>query len=93
MSVGSAGCGIRGQNSQRPSISRAGSRVIAATKADAMPMAPTGPSERLEFRSESSRQSRPMMTVPALAAIGSRQARQATLTAVQVDSTLVSSSR
>ena len=34
-----------------------------------------------------------MITVPALAAIGSRQARQATLMAVQVESTRVSSSR
>ena len=76
---------MRGQNSQRPAISSAGSRVIAATNADAMPMAPTGPSERLEFRSDSSRHSNPMMTVPALAAIGSRQARQARVMAVQVD--------
>ena len=84
---------MRGQNSHRPAMSSAGSSVIAATNDDAMPIAPTGPSERLEFRSDSSRQSSPMITVPALAAMGSMQARQARPIAVAFDSTSVSSSR
>ncbi len=75
----SATWGIRGQKIQRarrpPSMSSAGSSVIVATNADAIPIAATGPSDRLEARSDSSRHSRPAITVPALAAIGSIAAR------------------
>ncbi len=50
-----------------------------------MPLAAIGPSALLEFRSENSRHSRPTVTVPPEAMIGSRQPRQAVATACQRD--------
>ena len=51
---------------RRPTSSRtAGRKVSAATTAPAMPIAPTGPSPRVLPSSESSRHSRPRMTVAA----------------------------
>ena len=57
--------------------SSAGRNVSITTSAPMMPMAATGPMDRFEFSSESSRQSRPMMTVAAVATIGSTVPRQA----------------
>mgnify|MGYP007009273570 CR=1 FL=1 len=85
--------GMEGQKIQRrPSTSKAGSRVSDASMAPAMPMAPTGPSPRVDPRSASSRQSRPRITVVPEATIGSTDARQATFIASQGDSKLWSSS-
>ncbi len=71
--------GIDGQKIRRPKASRiAGRKLIAAISAPAMPIAPTGPRPLVLPSWDSSRQSRPRMTVAALAAIGSIAARQAT---------------
>lgn len=58
-----------------------------------MPSAPTGPRLRFDARSDSSRQSRPATTVPALAVIGSRLRRSARRMAAAGDATVRSSSR
>ncbi len=56
---------------------RAGRNVSMTTSAAAMPAAPTGPVERLELSSLSSRHMRPTLTVAALAMIGSATPRSA----------------
>ena len=61
------------QHQRRPAGTSA-----STSSAQAMPIPATGPRPRLEARSESSRQSRPRMTVPPLARIGSTEARHAT---------------
>ena len=58
-----------------------------------MPAAPTGPSERFELSSLSSRHIRPMMTVAALAVMGSTVPRQAALIASVCRAWWCSSSR
>ena len=85
--------GIDGQKIRRPKASSsAGRKVIAEISAPAMPMAPTGPRPLVLPSSDSSRQSRPRMTVAALAAIGSIEARQATFIASNLLSKSCSSS-
>ncbi len=75
-----------GQNTHRPcsppdvrpgSTSSTGRKVSAASSADTMPTAATGPRPRVGPMSASSRQSSPSTTVTALAATGSRVCRQA----------------
>ena len=69
-------CGSKGQNALRPSsTSTIGSRVSDESIAPAIPMAPTGPRPRRLDRSESSRQSRPRITVSPEATIGSSAPR------------------
>ena len=64
--------GRTGQKALRPSITRtAGRNVSAASIANAIPTAATGPSPRLEFSSESTRVITPRMTVPPEARIAS----------------------
>ena len=58
-------------------MSRAGRKVSMTTSAAMMPVAPTGPVERLEFSSLRSRHMRPMTTVAALATMGSTTPRRA----------------
>jgi hypothetical protein len=58
-----------------------------------MPKAPTGPSPRVEPSELSSRQSRPRITVAALATIGSTAARQARRIATYLLAWSCSSSR
>ena len=57
--------------------SRAGRNVSITTRAPTMPAAPTGPSDLFELSSLSIRHSSPMMTVAALATIGSTTPRHA----------------
>lgn len=67
-----------GQKIRRPKASStAGRNVIAEISAPAIPIAPIGPSPLVLPSWDSSRQSRPRITVAALAAIGSTAARQA----------------
>ena len=74
--------GANGQNALRPKSRRtAGRKVSEASRAPAMPRAPTGPSPEVLRSSASSRQSRPRMTVAADATIGSTAPRQARLSA------------
>ena len=93
----STGRGTRGQNSARdrlPKISRkAGRSVITARRAAAMPSDPTGPRLLFEARSDRVRQSRPAITVPALAAIGAIDIRRARRMATNGLATCRSSSR
>lgn len=63
------------------------------TSAPMMPAAPTGPSDRLELSSLRRRHIRPMMTVAALATIGSTVPRQAAFIASVCRSKECSSSR
>ena len=66
------GAGSTARRSAGRTASRtAGRKVIAASSAPAMPIAPTGPRPLVLPSSDSSRQSSPRMTVAALAAIGS----------------------
>ena len=58
-------------------ISRAGRKVNITNSAATIPAAPTGPSDRFEFSSLSSRHINPMMTVAPLATIGSTTPRSA----------------
>ena len=86
--------GMRGQNATRPNRpSRAGSRVRAASMAKTMPMAVTGPSTLLDFRSLSTRQSNPAITVPPEAATGSTVPSQAFFAACHLSEYCRSSSR
>ncbi len=73
--------------------SSAGRKVSMTTRAPMIPAAPTGPSDRLELSSLSSRHSRPMMTVAALATIGSTTPRQAAFMASVCRAWWCSSSR
>jgi len=75
------------------SSNAAGSMVIAASRADAIPIAPTGPRPRVWLRLLSSRQSRPMITVAAEAPIGSTARRHASHIASYRSSCRRSSSR
>ena len=87
-----AGPGAR-RSGGRTAAGRPGRKVSAATTAPAMPMAPTGPRPRVLPSWDSSRQSRPRMTVAALAPIGSTAARQATRIAAHLLGWSCSSSR
>ncbi|PSK62798.1 hypothetical protein B0E53_05295 [Micromonospora sp. MH33] len=70
--------GTNGQNSHRPhSTSTAGSRVVMASSAAAMPTAPTGPRPRVAGRSAASRQSSPIATVAAEAQTAPAERRSA----------------
>ncbi len=83
-----------GQKAVRPRrVRAAGRNVIDARNDAAIPMAATGPSPRLELRSDNRRHSTPAITVPAEAATGSRVARHAALIAVYLSSVNRSSSR
>jgi len=75
------------------SWSMAGRSVNAASSAKTMPIDAIGPSERLDCRSESRRQSSPVMTVPPEARIGSAEPLTAALVASHVLGKLRSSSR
>ena len=93
-SVGAAGLGRNGQNAALPNSSiRAGSRVSAANTEKMMPEAAIGPSALLEFRSEKTRHSRPTVTVPAEARMGSAEALSAARTARCLGSPCVYASR
>ncbi len=64
MRSGAPKCGMAGQNIQRPKItSRAGNRVVIASRATATPIAATGPRPRVEFISAVSRTSMLRTTV------------------------------
>ena len=70
--------GMNGQKAALPNrASSAGRNVSAESTENAMPIEAIGPSARLVARSDSSRQSRPAMTVPPDAMMGSNAPRQA----------------
>ncbi len=76
--VDSAKRGTNGQNSHRPhTTSSAGRSVSIATSAVAMPIAPTGPSPRVEFMSAASRHMRLIATVAPDARMAGAEARSA----------------
>ena len=80
--ISGAYTGRRGQNAARPkAMRRAGSRVSADSIANAIPIAATGPSALFDFRSLSSRQRSPAITVPPEARIGSNEPFHAASTA------------
>lgn len=79
----SAPFGMKGQNAGARRSRSAGRKVRADSTAKAMPIEAIGPSARLLARSLSSRQSRPAITVPPEAKIGSKAPRQAMSAASQ----------
>ncbi len=89
-----SGDGIVGQKAARPvSRSSAGSRVRAASHANATPVAATGPRERVELRSEAIRISRARATVEADAVIAPKDPRTAARSASPTSARTSSSSR
>jgi hypothetical protein len=85
---------LNGQNAARPVRARiAGNNSSIEASASAMPVAATGPRPRVDGRSEKLRQASATITVPALAATGHSDARQATRIASYGSSCRRSSSR
>ena len=86
--------GRTGQNAARPAHSMsAGSRVSAVRTAKAMPMADTGPRILFEVSSLASSMSRPAITVPPEARIGSHEPRSAAHVASHLRSWVCRASR
>ena len=85
---------MNGQKIRRPtSNNAAGKKVKDAMSEQTMPMAPVGPSAALLFNCDSIKHNKPTATVPALAAMGSQDARSAMRIASYFESFRRSSSR